>query len=81
MTWFVRGYEKDGSALEREVNVDEALLGVFNGMFDQTGRDLLGASLPLDHSAVARLSALLQLQLDPSASDYFLDFDAAERCE
>lgn len=75
MPWMVHGYDKDGSALTHEVDLDEALHAVFKKLLHQSDFGLLGCSFPLEQAALDHINQMLDLRLDSSEANYFLDFE------
>jgi len=76
MSWVIRGFERDGDALVREIAVDDALRVVFRRLLDVPESDPMYDSFPLDQHALERLAEMLMLEFDTTSENYFLEFDA-----
>lgn len=81
MSWVIRGYDREGETLHREILVDDCLRSIFRAILGTPPSDPMFDSYPIDSAARDSLEGLLQIELDSSSDEYFLDYDAPPSSE
>jgi hypothetical protein len=74
--WVLRGYEKHGDSLVREVQVPSRRTQVVRKLMRRPLTDAMYDSYPVTTAIAKRLSKYIDESLDLEMLDYFLDLDS-----